>query len=142
MSFIINPFDGLSQVKFGMTSKQVKKIMGEPASIEIDNVMEETNEHTAGMIFRYVEKRLVDIQISKHVDVKVFDVNVFQDANFIEVLKQKSSQNVEMREYINFVDIGMLTCGFTQKKTKKDKFVTIYAKDRVPFYESFMEVFI
>ena len=142
MTYIINPFEGLSDVKFGMTSKQVKKFMGTPASIEIDNVMEETNEHTAGMIFRYVDKRLVDIQISRHIDVQIFGIEVFKEENVGELLKQKSPKHIEIKEYQNFVDIGMLTCGFTPKKTKKEKFVTIYSKDRIAFYESFMEVFI
>ncbi len=142
MSYVILPFEGLGEIKFGMTSKEVKKLLGKPVLIEIDDIMEEIRETSSGMVLTYVEKHLCDIEISPSVEVMVFDTDVFKQTAVNDLLKTHSNDFHEYREYVNFRDLGIITCGFTKHKTKNKKQVTIYSKDRVPFYDSFMNVFI
>jgi len=142
MSYVILPFEGLSEITFGMTSKEVKKILGKPVLIEIDDIMEEIRETSSGMVLTYIEKRLSDIEISPSVEATVFDTDLFKHTAINDLLKTHSKDFLEYREYVNFRDLGIITCGFNKHKTKNKKQVTIYSKDRVPFYDSFMNVFI
>jgi len=146
MSVIIQPLTGIindgKEIKFGITQKELKKILGEAPKIEIDNIMDEIREYRLGMIFTFIEKKLSDITFSLHVDDLCFEsINIFQDESVISKLSQYDTPTQESKGgYINFYELGISLGGFGKRKIPEKKLVTVFPKERTRFYECFLKV--
>lgn len=136
----ITPYEGVDNIKFEMLSPEIRVILGEPVKVEINNIRKEVTEQMQGMVLRYKQDKLADIEISKHVPLKLMGIDIFGDPNSVIKLKELSKEIIEVKSDINFVDLGVLLSGFTGKKPKKDKFALAYSKARFEFYKIYMSV--
>jgi hypothetical protein len=146
MSVILNPYKGIDfygkEILFGMSQKDVRKITGEKSpKIEIDNIMEEIRELRSGMIFTYIDKKLIDITFTSNVDLIIHTIEVFKCNNLIEELSKFDSPTTEGKNgYINFYNLGISIGGFGKRKIPEKKLVSAFAKERIKFYEFFLKV--
>ena len=144
MAVILEPYIGINFygkiINFNMSQKEVRKITGENApKVEIDNIMEEIREYRSGIIFIYINKKLVDIIFSLHVELFINGIEVFKSSNLIEELKQYDEQAEETNTYSNFYKLGISVGGFGKRKIPEKKLVTAFCKDRIKFYEMYLK---
>ena len=146
MSVILNPYKGINfynnDILFGMTQKDVKKILKENApKIEIDHIMEEIREYRLGMIFTFIEKKLSDITFSLHVDLHFEGINIFENEHVISELSKYDTPTSESKGgYINFYKLGISLGGFGKRKIPEKKLATAFSRERIKFYESLLKV--
>ncbi len=132
---------GEKEINYGITQKEIKKILGEAGRIEIDNIMDEIREYRLGMIFTFIEKKLKDITFSSHVELYYESVNIFESDNTILELSNYDTPTQESKGgYINFYKIGVSLGGFGKKKIPEKKLVCTFSKDRKNFYEILLKV--
>ena len=143
----IRPYEGITigsvDVNFGMSQKEVKRILKEEAPrIEIDNIMEEIREMRWGMIFTYTKKQLLmGIRATLNVELYYEDIDIFNTEGVIDKLSLFDSPTPEAQNgYINFYGLGISMGGFGKRKIPEKKLVSIFPKDRVRFYEFFLKM--
>lgn len=140
MKIEIKPFQGINEIKFDMTQEEIKKILGDAAKIEINNITRQTIEFRNGMQFKIIDHKLKDIIVSKHVELFYNDIDLFNSINTIELLSQFDEPIFGKNGYVNFYNLGLSLGGFGKKRIPEDKLVIIFAKDRIDFYKIYLEV--
>jgi Ca2+-binding EF-hand superfamily protein len=146
MSVILNSYKGINfynkDILFGMTQKDVKKILEEDApKIEIDNIMEEVREYRSGMILIYKNKELIDITFTLNVNLWINNIEVFNNENFLDEISKFDNPTPEGKNgYINFYDLGISIGGFGKRKIPEKKLVSAFSKNRIKFYEFFLKM--
>ncbi len=145
MKTIIMPYKGVmigeKEVSYGITQKEIKKVLGEAGRIEIDNIMDEVREYRLGMVFTFIENKLKDIAFSLHVELYYEDINIFESDNAILELSSYDTPTPESKGgYINFYKIGISLGGFGKKKIPEKKLACAFSKDRKSFYEILLKV--
>lgn len=128
-----------------MSQEEVAIIDGIAPKILIDNIMNNTTEYRNGSIkLTFIENKFVDILIpEKPADNQIFisgtlKINLFQGNN-LELLK-KSYQCIESKNkrYLLIPEIGICAGGCGEKKTKEGKIIIAFCKERLKWYETFI----
>ena len=140
MTYELKPYIGISDFCFGATQAQIKKVGGEAALIEIDNIMKETRERRSGMIFGYEKRRLIRISVSKHVPITLNGNLIFPDCNPLEVLSAYDKAIEGSNATLLFKELGICLGGFTKERIPEGKLLIAFAKEMLPFYEGYIDV--
>ena len=152
MAIIIKPYKGIvdngKKINFDMTQKEVEKALGyKAAKIEIDNIMEETREIRYACIYRYINKKLVDIQFNLNNNLMIKEIELFNEKDetvnkeeIIKKLKEIDTSSEESKDgYINFYKLGINLGGFGKKKIPEKMLVIAFSKERINFYKRFLK---
>ena len=146
MAVIIEPYVGINLdgkiINFNMSQKEIRKITGENApKIEIDNIMEEIREYRWGMVFRYINKKLVDIDFSLNVELVINGIEIFTEKNLIEKLKEYDIPTEESKGgYMNFYKLGISIGGFGKRRIPEKRLVCAFCEERREFYETILKI--
>ena len=137
MSYELRPFIGISDFNFGLTQSQIKKMGGEAALIEVDNIMGEVRERRLGMIFKYRKKKLSVINISKHVEIIFNGYSIFPECDPIKDLSKYDTPIEGKNGSILFRDLGICYSGF-KKKIPEGKLLIVFSKEMLSFYDIYI----
>lgn len=138
--YIIKPFIGLDEIKFGMKSTEVNKILGAPIKVIINNITKEQVEIVKRLQLKFRNNELVSIEFSPNVEVVIFGHSLFEEKDIVNKLKKLDQNFIEKKNVINFTGIGLLLLNFNLSKKVDKRSAILYGKNKVDFYSHYMKV--
>lgn len=138
--YIIKPYIGLDEIQFGMKSSEVKKVLGTPIKVIINNITNEQVEIVKRLQLKYRDNELVSIEFSPTVDVEIFGCSLFEEKGIVDKLKELDHTFIEKGHVINFTGIGLLLLNFNSSKKMNKRSAVLYGKSKVDFYSHYMKV--
>ena len=144
MDFIIKPFEGINEIKFGMFQSEVEAIIGkseETKTALLNNILEFRND----IIFVYINEKLSDIRFSKSCqyekhNIVLNDIVLNNDENTVNKLIKmpKTLPSEIVKNCIVFYGIGACFAGFKEGKIRPDRELRFFSKERLGFYKIFL----
>ena len=106
-----------------------------------NNIMEEIREYRWGMVFRYINKKLVDIDFSLNVELVINGIEIFTEKYLIEKLKEYDIPTEESKGgYMNFYKLGISIGGFGKRRIPEKRLVCAFCEERREFYETILKI--
>jgi len=143
LNFDIKPYTGVDHYAFGDSREDTALKFGQPESVEIDDLLEETREFRNGLELVFMDDRLSEIVIiQKDACGAVLNgIDLFHDAGAVDRLREMSgSKTNSKRTYILFQDLGILLGGFLGRRVPEGKPVIVFSRDRLEASELFLKV--
>jgi hypothetical protein len=137
MDYEIKPYQSVNDFVFGKKQSDIAKFCGKPLSTKIDNIQEIIIEAREGCELVYEEKKLAYVTLNKHVNPIVAGINVFA-GDSIAQLKNLDRDFLEGPQYIVFRSLGICLGGMGKKKIPEGKIVNVFAKEKLGFFEFFV----
>jgi|GEM_PF-6758136 len=145
MDYIVKPFEGINDIKFGMTQLEVELKVGKAESsktILLNNIVEYRDD----ILFVYVENSLADIRFSdkfqyeKH-NIVLDETKLINNEKTVDLLINKAGTLPSdiVKNCIVFHGIGVCFLGFKNAKMQTEKELRFYSKERARFYKIFLK---
>lgn len=126
--FEIDPYAGVGPVKFGMSKKDVEKILGKPEDAYKD-FLDRTVEVRGSISIKYAKSKVNEVSFLDGVDVFLNGINILKDKDAIKKLDSLGQPHNSVGFKIYF-DLGIMVTGFSKKK--EDKTLSVFAKELEP----------
>lgn len=133
-SFEIVPYQGVGQLKFGMSQTDVFTVIGAPEMVDHDDdeIREYRRENGLQTVYSQETDKLVEIGLSRNIIELGFDGLQLFVEDPIVVLKHlvKLDPNpYELHGFVVFLGLGMTLTGF-HDGTEEQKAITIFERGR------------
>ncbi len=138
--FILEPFKGVRLVNFGMSQPEVNYILGKPDFQKNDDVMREILEKRANIEFCYKHRdnnHLSDLTFFKGSSLIFKNIDLMNTSGALELLQKEFPDFEDIKGHFNFSRLGVLLCGFGRKKIPEGKYIIVYGKTRISFFEGY-----
>jgi hypothetical protein len=142
MNYIFKPFEGINEIRFGMSQEEVEILEGETDDIKENPIFREIIEIRNGISYIYRSKRLIEIKFGEKFD---FDKNsiiwsnikIYNDIETINILSDmpETKHSEIVKGVIVFHGIGICFSGFKKMKLIIEKELTFYSIERIRFFE-------
>ncbi len=137
----LTPYEGVDAYVFGNKQAQITKKVGKAPVVEKDDIMEEIREIRGNVTCTYIEKKLADVIIVKGDKLQVDDIDIFVDADALKKLEQTYTVTRNSKgTYVLFAELGLCLGGFTGKKVPEGQIAICFARERLDFYEIYLEM--
>lgn len=152
----IIPFEGVDDIRFGMTPEQVADTAGPPDDVRRQRVRRRLRERRGATEFDFDDDTgaLQSVVVYRPGRGKAAREQ-FGDAPYvpalydgIEILDPVGFETLVQRERtregiggigVLFPDVGFLVAGF-RKRIPEGRYVTAFSRERLPFYEAWLDV--
>lgn len=126
----IYPYVGIDSIKFGMNSKEVRDVLGEPNSVSTSGLGEE-EENYEDMTIRYCieNNKVVEISFDPDSGVMLDGEYLYSQSNLTKYLLFKDPNPVECYGFLIFLGLGIATTGF-HDFDEDQKAISIFSKGR------------
>ena len=156
----IKPFEGINDIRFGITREDLKDILGESENVTEDRVMSQMAEYWAGIIFVFKNSmsdkiyKLCEIIVSEQISMFYDGIDLFHQNDAVGLLLKRDTPVMDKKGYFAmFPNLGLILGGFEGKKVpasdlpkitkeysefSKGKIAILFSKERARFYQIFM----
>jgi len=142
MEYFFRPFEGVNNVKFGMTQSEVETITDKATEIIENPILNEINEIRNCVSYVYRNGKLIEFKFGEDFNYNqnsiIFSGMVLcNDLETIEKLSMNPENKISdiVRGVVVFHGIGACFSGFKKMKLNIEKEICFYSKDRLRFYE-------
>ena len=146
MEYNIVPYEGINNIKYGMTQTEVETIAGKADEIIDDIVMREKREKRNDIIFIYRSEKLVTLVFSEHFmlgkhAVLLNGIPLYVNEETIIVLQQNYMDTPLKggKNGVLFHEFGILFLGYKKSKKKNESELRCFAKERLRFHEILLD---
>ena len=146
MEYNIVPYEGINNIKYGMTQTEVETIAGKADEIIDDIVMREKREKRNDIIFIYRSEKLVTLVFSEHFmlgkhAVLLNGIPLYVNEETIIVLQQNYMDTPLKggKNGVLFHEFGILFFGYKKSKKKNESELRCFAKERLRFHEILLD---
>ena len=126
----IVPYECVGPVKFGMTIGEVAAVLGEPEQVST-NCLKERDEHRGEMGIRFSaeEGKVVEVGLSRRVEVTLMGIDVFNDPNAFDRLVAVDGKPFESVGFVVLMKLGITLTGL-HDQDESQKAVTAFSRGR------------
>ncbi|RPH83976.1 MAG: hypothetical protein EHM77_01005 [Planctomycetaceae bacterium] len=140
MRFEIEPFEGATPIRFGMSEADVVRILGEPE--HIGDIFEGDRHYSYGPMtigFAKEDRKVMHVAFTPGVEVTFRGLNVFEPGAFEQMCKL-DGKPVDYLGSIMLLELGIDFNGFTDKG--EQKVVAVFPREELACLKSkYMEPF-
>lgn len=148
---LILPFEGVDDVRFGMTPEQVAEVAGPPDGVEHDDYTDVTLERRGATEFEYDDESGVlqsvcvfkpgrgkaireQLDGARYVPAFWDGIEVLDSDGFATLFERERTVEGIGNVGVLFPDLGFLVVGF-RKRVPEGRYVIVFARDMLTSYE-------
>lgn len=153
---VIHPFEGVDDVRFGMTPAEVAAVAGAPDGTRHEQILERTFEQRGATEFEYDDAtaRLTAIFIFKpgrgkaireqlggspYAPAFLDDIEVLDEDGFTLLRQREQHKEGRSRSGVLFPQLGLVVAGFG-KRLPEGRYVIVFPSEELGFYEGWIDM--
>lgn len=133
----LKPFKGLGNVKFGMSIREVQKLVGTKQSELTNKWLQERAVTVDGVKYTFQKDVLMLIEVDYQPGIYLDDVALFDERNVDTLLK--GYETASRKDAIHIPALGLVLFKFKLKDLKK-RYLWFYSKPSIEIFEDVLEI--